>query len=269
MPATVILLNSLQNIEIDEAMSKRRPPTAGTFARLALASAVACAVLPEIVDLSAGIWSRPNAARTDVNPSPGPRVMGSLHTADDAKAGVDRFRFAAGTPFEDEEPRAAPKFKDAAAVDTDELLPEHIAPSPATPKSAQGVGAAHRGDESVDRQVPAETLPKSIPSAPPDQPEQAAVAPAVVEPAPQSAQPPPATVSAPETTAEEKPAFKADAMPVAREKKPAADPQQATRRTGATGRETSRAQRRSAAADGDVSPPKAQWRPDNLTNWPE
>lgn len=256
-------------------MSKRRPPTAGTFARLAVASAVACAALPAIVDLTVGIWPSANTARTTAVITPGPRVMGSLHVEDDEDAGVDRFRFAAGTPFEDgkESPGAAPRSEIEAAIVPADAVPDRVTtggvprqdavPASVTAVPQQEARAAEDAAAPVERPEP--VTPAVAPA--PAQPEQAAQpVPASQNGAAEAAAPPPA--ASPEMKPLDQ-ARGADAVPALRDKKPAAEPQPAARRPDVSAGGTSRPKRRSASADDEGSAPKPVWRPENLSNWPD
>ncbi len=273
-------------------MTKRRPPTAGTFAWLAAVSAVACAVLPDIVDLTNVTGPHPSRDRVAVSSSPGPRVMGSLHTAADAETAIDRFRFAAGTPFADEvaeQPAAFGRRLEPAEHALD-LPPDRIAPAPqsiardlSTPGNVErSEAAAAASDEAGtarpdaeastnERREPAGASPSDAEYAP-----AAAVAADDAKPASEAATVPPAAPSALlETSAVSAPVQRPEAdKPV--DRKPAAEtqptkrqlePKQASKRAIA-GPQVGK--RRSAAADdGEAPAPKAKWRPENLNNWPD
>lgn len=241
-----------------------------------MASAVACAALPEIASLTAPVWSPWSTARTPAANAAGPRVMGSLQTADETDAGVDRFRFAAGTPFEDERADQDAASGSTAGADAakGEAVPERLSPSPVLPEPE--AVEARRAIEAIDREARTEHIPLPVPDATPDRREPDT---APVRPGPDLATPPvavpeppaspPGRASLPEPKAAAKPAREVDAVSAARGKRPAIEPQQATRRPGATAGET-RSRRRSAAADDEgKAPPKVQWRPENLNNWPD
>lgn len=288
-------------------MTKRRPPTAGTFAWLAAVSAVACVGLPEIVDLTYVMGRQPSRDRVAVSNPPGPRVMGSLHTSADAEIAIDRFRFAAGTPFADEDveqPAALGRRLEPAEHALD-LPPDRIAPAP----------QANGGDLNASRNV----VPSERAAATPDEagtvrpdaeaatyerrePQEASAvdgkhAPAAAiaaagaaddaKPASEAATvPPPAPSAAVETSAVSPvvPAVggqgAAAVQPPGTDKpvvrKPAAEPQP-TKRQAEPKQVTKRAtaglqsgKRQSAAADdGEAPTPKAKWRPENINNWPD
>lgn len=299
MVASIILLKSLLNTELDEVMSKRRPPTAGTFAQLAVASAVACAVLPEVVDLampflrhsSAGTVSSrgTHVASGTGSTVTGPRVMGSYHAVDDGAQGVDRFRFAAGTPFDDEsaESGAMPDINRGGAGASDGTIPDRIAPAaalepapapampaPVEPSKASDQVKPSKGSEQIERQVSPETAPAAehyTATAVED------AGPALATPVarPDAAAPAPTSPLATQTTAAA-PAGSAvvpvaKPVPVSRGEPRAAEPHKATVRkaasTGSSGN-SGRSRRQSASADDEDVVAKPAWRPENLNNWP-
>lgn len=266
-------------------MSKRRPPTAGTFARLAVASALACAILPEIIDFGSGVWSPKVAPQTPASGSPGPRVMGSLYTADDDGRGVDRFRFATGTPFDDDGEVLAARPPVSAAVRTDGDGAARMAPdSTTTPALNVPIDREDRGAGVLERQPgpqearPESTMPSKIPAAIP------ATIPATVttavEAEAEQATPSPMNNAAPHVPAQPdaapvelgrvkgKSPEAAETGNVSRDAKRATTPR-AAQPTRSSGSASSRPKRRSASADGQDSASKPPWRPENLTNWPE
>lgn len=300
--ATRKFFKALQIIENDEVMTKRRPPTAGTFARLAMISAAACACLPELVDLTNVAWRQPSKDAVPTSRLPGPRVMGSLHTAADAEIAVDRFRFAAGTPFLDAE--AAPPMSSARRLEPAEfaldLPPDRIisetdatARVPDVPKLPDQRREQPETSPAISPVV-AERAPAETDAGAGSQPDSGRGPVASAEdgkPAPAAAVATPAPPSLPQSVAPvTKPAvgpagaedLAAKAQPplVGKrvEPKPAAEqpsskrqaePSQPPKRATASG--TQSGKQKSAATD-DVGPapaPKAKWRPENVNNWPD
>lgn len=295
--AKVILLKTLLNIELDEVMSERRPPTAGTFARLAVVSAIACVALPRIVDLAAPYWrdARIEKAPTNITPVSsvtvpsvtssslsGPRVMGAYQTVDDVAAGVDRFRFAAGSPFDEESvvPGARPDITGRAAGASDATIPDRMAPAaelePApTVREPVELPEASEPSERAKAERPKAERPKESElneqHVPLEDMRPAPPAVALPDAAGPAAASPPATATKAAPPAGPAVVPVAKPVPVSRGEPRTAETQKSTRRKAAsTGNaaSTSRSRRQSASAVDEDVVAKPVWRPENLNNWP-
>lgn len=262
-------------------MSRSNPPTAGLFARLALASAVACAVLPAVVDWAQGVGGASSGrapapeAPTGI-PAAATRVMGTLQTGEEPNESlvapsrvpgpVDRLGFGAHAPFgpaTEQGPRpsdsgdgAEPPVAAAGREAGDDGGREggSAAPPP----------AASRVEPPVDGPLapPSAIVPRAVPPAPPaaaatDARKDAAAPPAT---RPEAAGPPLARQQDPAGPAPER---------VQDQVKEQSKDQSPAKRSRSAATPPVRKPQRSAGADDAPAPTPPQWRPSNITNWPD
>lgn len=251
-------------------MAKHYRPTAGTFFRLALATAAAYAILPAAVERYRAIWpveDKPVApAGADAT-----RVMAAVYGDPDSDARIDRLGFALNAPFAVRE----------AGTDARELRPNAPAVD-AEPAAARATEAATEPVTPIDPALqPTTPTPKHEPAEAPAAPErrdtEVAAPGATATPLEtrDAAVPPPQAASPPVAPAagqgQQKPAPETAA---ARETPAAPPPKPPTPDIAAppppplpTAKPSPRERRRARIADGEDSKPA--WRPTHLPNWPE
>lgn len=285
-------------------MKARHRPTEATFAWLALASAVACVALPEIVDRARMIFggldrapvtgtygpdasgAKPGPTR-DATLAPATRVMGALHTALEAETialpALDRFAFAVKAPFAvahiEPVPAVTEAYSDAGEqpAASKRIAPPEPGPQPvAAPTDAAAappVEPVARTSPSLPPKPPMSDRPADTPSdvvSPPEatQPERDLIVPIETD-KPEPAKPAKTESAARDSQPPAAQASAATATPAAQP--PTVDEPQKRVKPPSTGANP-KSRRKPAVADADgggAAPAKPAWRPSNITNWPD